>query len=462
MPRRTGTRRPGATSASGSPRSARARQLQAAERPSSATRRRANRAPRRSPPPTKAHDDEHQPEQDAQLDQRERLPRRLGASSIRARRCVRGAECGIAAGRGRPEAPRDRSGVRLRLRRPTTGPGCQAANGQPEESLTCHQPASIPMRPSRGRTCQTPQPPSPRSALAIAHELVAARLEQHPLQQRALAPPGSASRARARRARPASGRPARRAGPRARRATSRRGPPAPGRRASRRRAACGKAVDERLGELRSSAAICSRSDGGRARAGRGRRRARAGRAARDRTWRPTMARASLPRRPGRHQRTGRSTAPPRRKIAGTPGDLHGVDEHPAAVRALRDHAVAAARSRRRGVGDDAARRQSRRPPSRPGARPRRADAQRPGRRASASSAHTARRSPPARSAARRRAGSSRLKPPLHQALDRGRLDRRARRRRGRARRGGRTRGRRTGSARWRIATAWAPRKRSDS
>ena len=36
-------------------------------------------------------------------------------------------------------------------------------NGQPDESLSCHQPASMPIRPSRGRTSQTPHPPSPRS-----------------------------------------------------------------------------------------------------------------------------------------------------------------------------------------------------------------------------------------------------------------------------------------------------------
>ena len=32
-------------------------------------------------------------------------------------------------------------------------------NGQPDESVSCHQPASMPIRPSRGRTSQTPQPP---------------------------------------------------------------------------------------------------------------------------------------------------------------------------------------------------------------------------------------------------------------------------------------------------------------
>ena len=36
-------------------------------------------------------------------------------------------------------------------------------NGQPDESLTSHQPASIPIRPRRGRTSHTPQPPWPRS-----------------------------------------------------------------------------------------------------------------------------------------------------------------------------------------------------------------------------------------------------------------------------------------------------------
>src|SRR5207244_5390295 len=37
------------------------------------------------------------------------------------------------------------------------------ANGQPDESLSCHQPASMPIRPKRGRTSHTPHPPWPRS-----------------------------------------------------------------------------------------------------------------------------------------------------------------------------------------------------------------------------------------------------------------------------------------------------------
>ena len=39
--------------------------------------------------------------------------------------------------------------------------GC--GNGQPDESFSCHHPASIPIRPRRGRTSHTPQPRSPRS-----------------------------------------------------------------------------------------------------------------------------------------------------------------------------------------------------------------------------------------------------------------------------------------------------------
>ncbi len=46
----------------------------------------------------------------------------------------------------------------------TRRPGAWRSYGQPDESLTCHQPASIPIKPRRGRTSQTPQWPSPRSA----------------------------------------------------------------------------------------------------------------------------------------------------------------------------------------------------------------------------------------------------------------------------------------------------------
>src|SRR5271165_2439426 len=62
----------------------------------------------------------------------------------------------------RPPAPHARGDADLR----STGPRVERdplANGQPDESLTCHHPASIPIRPSRGRTSHTPQPPWPRS-----------------------------------------------------------------------------------------------------------------------------------------------------------------------------------------------------------------------------------------------------------------------------------------------------------
>jgi len=39
-------------------------------------------------------------------------------------------------------------------------------NGPPEESLTCHQPGQQAREADRGRTCNTPRPPAPRSAFA--------------------------------------------------------------------------------------------------------------------------------------------------------------------------------------------------------------------------------------------------------------------------------------------------------
>ena len=57
------------------------------------------------------------------------------------------------------------------------------AKGQPDDSLSCHQPASMPIRPSRGRTSHTPQLPCPRSRTAQAPELVAARFQAHLIEQ---------------------------------------------------------------------------------------------------------------------------------------------------------------------------------------------------------------------------------------------------------------------------------------
>ena len=119
---------------------------------------------------------EHDRRQRAQLDERKAAPRRL-------RRVVAAAAPG--GGGKRRRLARDRGGgmgartrsrcdalARWRLRRPiccarpSVGSGRYAAmaSGHPEDSLTCHQPASIPIRPRRGRTCQTPQPGSPTSA----------------------------------------------------------------------------------------------------------------------------------------------------------------------------------------------------------------------------------------------------------------------------------------------------------
>ena len=48
------------------------------------------------------------------------------------------------------------------------------ANGHPEETLTRHQPISIPIGPRRGRECQWPQPGTPRSSRLIRTHLKSA------------------------------------------------------------------------------------------------------------------------------------------------------------------------------------------------------------------------------------------------------------------------------------------------
>ena len=75
----------------------------------------------------------------------------LGASSRRARRLVGARARGVrgAAAGGSRRSLRRRGRTACGTGVPS---GCQVANGQPEESLTCHQPQSMPMRPSRGRT----------------------------------------------------------------------------------------------------------------------------------------------------------------------------------------------------------------------------------------------------------------------------------------------------------------------
>ena len=74
-------------------------------------------------------------------------------------------------------------------------PGC---NGQPEETTTRHQPASIPSSPKRGRTCQSRQPGSPMSAVRDPHPAVAGRVGQHLLHQPPVVPPPPPGARRAR------------------------------------------------------------------------------------------------------------------------------------------------------------------------------------------------------------------------------------------------------------------------
>ena len=110
-----------------------------------------------------------QPDQDDELDQRERAPGRRRSLLLDRRRRGFGAGFGLpprrcsAAGRRRgrgaagalaPLALRHQ----LELVAAEAGGRSPAANGQPEESLTRHQPKSIPRMPQRGRECQCRQP----------------------------------------------------------------------------------------------------------------------------------------------------------------------------------------------------------------------------------------------------------------------------------------------------------------
>ena len=133
------------------------------------------------------------------------------------------------------------------------------ANGQPEESLTCHQPISMPIRPRRGRTSQTPQPGSPRSLHGDRARSGAAGLEQHLLEREPagrLCVGALGDRARAA---PERARSARRGRARARPGPSRRGLPARAGSGACSRPPIGKAVTNASASSRSSRAICARS-----------------------------------------------------------------------------------------------------------------------------------------------------------------------------------------------------------
>ena len=95
----------------------------------------------------------------------------------------------------------DREQRQSRAKHPS---GC---NGQPEETTTRHQPASIPSSPKRGRTCQSRQPGSPMSACETRTQRMRRGVGQHLLDQ---APVLLLHRQALRRAR-AANRPARRA-----------------------------------------------------------------------------------------------------------------------------------------------------------------------------------------------------------------------------------------------------------
>ena len=133
------------------------------------------------------------------------------------------------------------------------------ANGQPEESLTCHQPISIPIRPE-------PRPDLPHAAAGLAevaagdpHEAVACPARAASARAAAGWPPARRPARRSSRARPASRSASssrtRSSSPR----SSSRGSPgvAP---APASRPPIGKAVTNASASSRSSRAICARSE----------------------------------------------------------------------------------------------------------------------------------------------------------------------------------------------------------
>ena len=86
--------------------------------------------------------------------------------------------------RGPAGARREWRACGLGLRRSTAA--SRPGNGHPEETLTRHQPISIPSGPRRGRECQWPQPGRPRSSRLDPHPPVVRGRGQHPAQQLAV------------------------------------------------------------------------------------------------------------------------------------------------------------------------------------------------------------------------------------------------------------------------------------
>ena len=96
------------------------------------------------------------PDEHRQLDQRERVPRRLWASLDPV------GEAPLRGPRGNGWGSRLRAPAALALVR---------RHGQPEDTVTRHQPVSTPTGPSRGRTAYTVHPGSPSSSLEICAPL---------------------------------------------------------------------------------------------------------------------------------------------------------------------------------------------------------------------------------------------------------------------------------------------------
>ncbi len=116
-----------------------------------------------------ADDEEDDPDEDADLDQRERAPRRGRAGVL----CRRTLALGCLARHSRLRLNRccltrlARALLALLAGHQVLGAASPSANGQPEESLTRHQPRSIPRMPKRGRECQCLHSRSPTSSFEI-------------------------------------------------------------------------------------------------------------------------------------------------------------------------------------------------------------------------------------------------------------------------------------------------------
>ena len=102
--------------------------------------------------------------------------RGFGAGALGAGRAARGR-------RRRADGAFAASSSMRSSRSQSRGAASPAANGQPEETRTRHQPSSIPSRPQRGRECQWRQPCSPRSSLETIDPAVLLGRGDHRLEQ---------------------------------------------------------------------------------------------------------------------------------------------------------------------------------------------------------------------------------------------------------------------------------------